>query len=220
MKNSVYICGDSFCASDLDYVDIKPWHEQIDNTTNLSRVCASNLLISLQVERAINDKATAIIVEFTSVTRGEVKFRERTHEDLYDRFYNLIDPDKNTNLSSYTVLAVEDAFALTNEQQELLKKYNKEFFDLDLAIHRDKLIIEATLQKLVDSNIPFKFDQGGFEHPGYGGVGTYFTKYKDYRSKYCLWDYANTRDLRPYFHIQDQKVHDMIADYYNNFIQA
>ena len=97
---------------------------------------------------------------------------------------------------------------------------NTEFFDLDLAIHRDKLIIEATLQRLVDSGIPFLFDQGGLEHPSYGGVGTYFIKYNEYRSKHCLWDHANTRDLRPYFHIQDQSIHDMIADYYNNFIQG
>jgi len=212
----IYICGDSFCASDPEYPKILPWHEQIKNSINLSRVCASNLLISLQVERAIRKKAKAIIVEFTSVTRNEVKFNHQTHKDLYDRFYNMTNPSSKADLSTYTVLTIEDAFALTKEQQNLLKEYNKEFFDLDLAIHRDKLIIEATLQKLVDSGIPFKFDQGGFEHKSYGGVGSYFNKYEYYRSKYCLWDYANTRDLRPYFHIQDQSIHDKIAEYYIN----
>jgi hypothetical protein len=32
----------------------------------------------------------------------------------------------------------------------------------------------------------FKFDQGGFEHPSYGGAGKYLNKYEEYRSKYCL----------------------------------
>lgn len=216
----IYICGDSFCASDPDYPEITPWHEKISNTKNLSRVCASNLLISLQVEHAIEEQANFIIVEFTSVTRGEVKFKDQTRKDLYDRFYDLTDPKDSVDLSTYTVLTIEDAFALSEEQQNLLKKYNTEFFDLDLAIHRDKLIIEATLQRLVDSGIPFLFDQGGFEHPSYGGVETYFTKYNQYRSKYCLWDYADTRTHRPYYHIQDQLVHDMISEYYNNFHRA
>ena len=221
MKQSVYICGDSFCASDKEYSDITPWHEQINNTKNLGIVCANNQLINLQVERAIEEQASMIIVEFTSVTRDIVQFTNKKQDNLLDRFYSLTSSDNsNTDLTSYTMWSTKTALALTQEQRDQLDSYNKNFFDIDIAIHRDRLIIEATLQRLVDSGIPFLFDQGGFEHASYGGVETYFIKYNQYRSELCLWDYADTRSHRPYFHITDQSVHDMIADYYNNLIQC
>lgn len=215
----IYICGDSFCASDPEYPEITPWHEQINNSTNLGIVCANNQLISLQVEQAIKQQAKFIIVEFTSVTRNIVQYTDQKQDNLLDRFYSLTEQDNtNKDLTSYTIWSTKTALALSQEQRNLLDSYNENFFDIDVAIHRDSLIIEATLQRLVDSDIPFLFDQGGFEHPSYGGVGTYFTKYDKYRSGLCLWDYADTRTHRPYFHIQDQSIHDTIAEYYNNFI--
>ena len=64
-----------------------------------------------------------------------------------------------------------------------MKKFRAEFFDLTTSIYESKCIIENTLQKLVDSNIPFLFDQGGFEHAKFGGKPEkYFTKYRKYFS--------------------------------------
>jgi hypothetical protein len=72
-----------------------------------------------------------------------------------------------------------------------------------------------TLQKLADKSIPFRFDQGGFEHPKFGAIPTeYFAKFDNYRSKINLWDYADTRDYRPYYHIRYAEVHQHIAQYY------
>ena len=217
MKQSVYICGDSFCVSDQDY-DYTPWTEQV-NAVSLGSVCASNQLIALQVEHAIAQQAKFIIVEFTSVTRDIVQFADKKQDNLLDRFYSLTEQDNtNKDLTSYTIWSTKTALALTQEQRDQLDSYNKNFFDIDVAIHRDQLIIEATLQRLVDSGIPFLFDQGGFEHPSYGGVGTYFTKYNKYRSKLCLWDYADTRTHRPYYHITDQKIHNKLANYFQKAI--
>ena len=199
MKRSVYICGDSFCASDKDYPGIIPWHEQIKGVTNLGRVCASNLLIAQQVSQAINNNPDFIIVEFTSSLRSELLWKGE--------------------IVPFSWMSLDDTSPFDDRTLDMLKQlFDK--IDLDTEIARNKLIIEATLQQLVDSGIPFKFDQGGFEHPSYGGVGNYFIKYDQYRSELCLWDYANIRTHRPYFHIQDQSVHDMIADYYNNSIQG
>jgi hypothetical protein len=219
LTQSVYICGDSFTVDDKEY-DQQPWSKQID-AVSLGSVCATNQLIALQVEHAIREQASFIIVEFTSVTRDIVQFADKKQDSLFDRFYSLTAEDnQNKDLTSYTIWATNNASALTQEQRDQLDSYNKNFFDIDVAIHRDRLIIEATLQQLVDSGIPFLFDQGGFEHSSYGGVGTYFKKFEQYRSKYCLWDYADTRTFRPYYHITDQSVHDTIAEYYNNFIQG
>jgi len=217
----IYICGDSFCTSDKDYPNIQPWHEQLDNVVNLAQVCASNLLISLQVDRAIKNQASYIIVSFTSVTRSEVKYDENTTDDLLDRFYSLTrENNKNCSMTTLTIWSSKDAKALTDQQRQIIDSYNTQFFDLDLAIYKDGLIIESTLQRLVDSQIPFKFDQGGFEHHSYGGVGTHFTKFDQYRSTLNLWDYANTKEHRPYYHITDNSIHKQVANYYYNEIKT
>ena len=217
MSKSVYICGDSFAVSDADY-DQTTWHEQLD-CISLGSVCANNQLIALQVEHAIEQQAKFIIVEFTSVTRDIVQFTGQKQDNLLDRFYSLTEHNNsNKDLTSYTIRATNTALALTQEQMNQLDEYNKSFFDIDVAIHRDKLIIEATLQRLVNSKIPFLFDQGGFEHPSYGGVGMYFNNYNQYRSELCLWDYADTRTHRPYYHITNQDIHNNLAKYYQKAI--
>ena len=70
------------------------------------------------------------------------------------------------------------------------------------------------LQRLTDSNIPFLFDQGGFEHAKFGVTTQYFEKYNKHRSKYNLWYHGDSKLHRPYFHITDQNTHNKIAEYY------
>ena len=224
MPESVYVCGDSFNTSDEDYPGLS-WYDKFSAKVtgaviNLSRSCASNLLISLQVDRAIQQQANFIIVGFTSVTRSEVSFRKPITDNLLDRFYNLNTHNNHLcDLTSYTIWSPKDARALTKDQQNLVKKYNKEFFDLDLAIYKDNIIIEHTLQKLVNSKILFLFDQGGFEHLSYGATNLYFINYNQYRSEYNLWDYSPTRTHRPYFHLVDPDITDRVADYYYSYVK-
>jgi hypothetical protein len=220
----IYVCGDSFNTSDTDYPG-QSWYDKFANlagaTTNLSIVCASNLLISLQVDCAIKQKASFIIVSFTSVTRSEVCYTtDRKIDNLLDRFYSLTGEDNTCcDLTSYTIWTPNDARALTKEQRKLVEKYNKEFFDLDLAIYKNHIIIDYTLQKLKSSGISFLFDQGGFEHPSYGATTSYFTEYDQYRSKYNLWDYVPIRTFRPYFHITDTILTDQVAQYYSSKVK-
>ena len=224
MKNT-YVCGDSFNTTDADYPG-QSWYEKFvnltdNNVTNLSMVCASNTLISIQVDQAIKQNADYIIVSFTSVTRSEVCYTtDRKKDNLLDRFYSLTrDDNSHCDLTSYTIWSSGDARALTKDQQKLVDRYNKEFFDLDLAIYRDQKIIEHTLQKLLTSKIPFVFDQGGFEHSSYGATSKYFTEYDQCRSLYNLWDYAPTRSFRPYFHITDVDITNRIAQYYHLYVK-
>lgn len=193
MTQLVYTCGDSFFCSDHEST-IVPWHEQFEST-NLASVCASNLLISLQVERAVEQQADFIIVGFTSSLRSELKWKGEVVP------FSWLSLDDTTPFDQTTI----------DNLKELFDK-----IDLDTEVKRNQLIIKATLQSLLDSGIPFLFDQGGFEHKSYGGVGTYFTKFNQFRSKVCLWDHADTRTHRPYFHITDQTIHTQIADYYVN----
>ena len=186
----IYICGDSFCASDKES-KIKPWHEQIPNSKSLGEVCASNLLISLQVDYALANYPSFIIVCFTSCTRGEVV---RGEEFI---------PFTRTN-------SIGDR--LTKAERIAVDLHTKHIHNLGLEIYRNRCIIESALQRLVNSNVPFLFDQGGFEHKQ---ERKYFYEYNKHRSKYCLWDYGDSHAHRPYFHITDQAKHNEIAEYYN-----
>lgn len=189
----IYICGDSFAVSDKDYPETTPWHERLPNTVNLARVCASNFLIHQQVLQAIKAQADYIIVLFTSSLRSELKI--------------------NDKLIPFSWLSLDNTTPFSQEQLSILRNYYT-LVDIDTEIQKNKILIESTLQALVDSRISFKFDQGGFEHPSYGGVSTYFNKYNLYRSRYCLWDYAETRNHRPYFHITDNYIHEQVAEYF------
>ena len=163
---------------------------------NLAQVSATNLLISQQVDRAIKNSADFVIVQGTSCTRSEIKLNGKVVP------YSFLTSNATTT-------------KFNNRQLNIIREYYTEFFDLDLAIYHNQCIIQNTLQKLLDSGIPFRFDQGGFEHPKFGAApAEYFAKFENYRSAINLWDYADTREYRPYYHIRDDKVHQHVAQYY------
>lgn len=196
----VYLCGDSFGVPDPNHGDcwVDLLKKKIDcEIVNLCRVCASNLLISSQIDQALDADFT--IVLFTASTRNQV------------RYHGEIVP--------YSIHSLDDTTPFDEKYLSDLTKYSLKFFDLETSIYQSQCIIESSLQRLVDRGRPFLFDQGGFEHPSYGSNKKYFEKYQGHRSKYNLWDYANNRTHRPYYHITDTKIHEMIADYYAEQIQ-
>jgi hypothetical protein len=193
----IYICGDSFGVSDLEYGDC--WADIVADqfsTVNLCQIAATNLLIAQQVDQAIAASADFVIVQCTSVTRSE-----KLHNGKYIPF-------------SYHTASTETT-PFSKSQLQILRDYYTEFFDLKLAIYQNTITVEHTLQKLVDSGIPFCFSQGGFEHANFYPTATdYFSKFSQWRSSVNLWDYTVTREYRPYYHITDQQVHQQVADYY------
>lgn len=223
----VYICGDSFGSIDPEYGNYS-WTELLEQQlpqakiNNLSRVCASNLQISLQVDYAIENQADFIIYLATSSTRYDVELHaNQCYTDLLDRFIDITSPDNRKDLTSYSSCSLDSTTRFTNRQLELLRKYHSEFSNLDLAIHHNELIIHATLARLVESNCPFLFDQGGFEHKSFNTVKKeYFKNYQTYTSDINIWDYVVGKPVvhRPYYHIQDPNIHQSIANYYQNKI--
>lgn len=198
----IYICGDSFCVSDPEYGP--NWADllaQRFDTVNLGQVAATNLLIARQVDQALAAGAEFVIVQGTAVTRDQ----KRVGNSYQPFSYHTAGPETTP---------------FDHRQLRILREYFTEFFDLDLAVYENQIIIEHTLQKLVDSGRPFRFDQGGFEHPRFGNSHTgYFAKYAAYRSEINLWDYTVSSNYRPYYHITDPGVHARVADYYTEQIQ-
>lgn len=197
----IAVCGDSFCVSDPEHgpmwVDLLSTRYSI---ANYSCATSSNLLISKQVDQAIRDCADFVIVHFSSCTRGE-----KLHNGQHVPFSYHTASEKTTPFDSNAL--------------RILKEYYTEFFDLDLAIYQNAITIEHTLNRLVQSGRPFRFDQGGFEHASYGGTGQYFAQYTQYRSEYNLWDHADVRAFRPYYHITNSEIHKQVADYYSQEIE-
>jgi len=197
----IAICADSFGVSDPEYgacwVDLLAQKYQLKN---FSKVSASNLLISQQVDLALGEKCDFIIVSFTSCTRGE-----KRHNGIMEPF------------SYHTASELTTPF--DSDDLRVLKEYFVKFFDLDQAIYLNKIIIEHTLDRLLTSGIPFRFSSGGFEHGSFGAdPNNYFVKYIKHHSTINLWDFARTREFRPFYHITDPVIHREIHDYYSGEI--
>lgn len=191
----IYVCGDSFAVPDPEHGPM--WVELLQQklsqpVCNLAQVCASNLLISQQLDSVINPDF--VIVLFTASTRDQCRSVPWSWNSL----------DSTTPFDQ--------------QQLEILQQYRKHFVDIDTYVSVNQHIIEACLQRLVDRRINFCFDQGGFEHKNFGGRLDYFKKYNAWRSELCLWDWAPTRPHRPYYHITDITVHQRIAEYYFDLI--
>lgn len=207
---TVYVCGDSFAVPDPEYgpmwVDLlADLLSPVAQVVNTSSIAASNTLINIQVSEAVQT-ADYIIVLGTAVTRAEIAVRPVNPKlSLLERF-------QNNDLVAYSILRPYRSH-LTKSEQQQVAEYHQQFFDLDLAIHRDHAIISNTLDQIESAGIPYLFDQGGFEHPSFGSKKLYFQQRS--RSSINLWDWGNTRDERPYYHIQDFEQHRLIANYYN-----
>lgn len=221
---SLYICGDSFGFPDheygLNWVDYLVPMLKKYNVVNLSRVCASNLQIASQVDRAIDQGADYIIYLMTTSTREEVLYTEKIQNSLYNRFADITDKQSGTDLTSYSVFSLDQTTILSDKQLLLLKQYHAEFFDLNLTIYKNELIIEGVLSRLEQSGISFVYDQGGFENPKFTGTQDriYFEKYLKHKSAINLWNFVHAKKHRPYYHIEDGLIHKRVAEYYYNRI--
>lgn len=207
----IYICGDSFATPDPEYgpmwADILVARLGPDYTvTNTSSVSASNLLVAVQVNNAIQHQANYIIVVATACTRSEALVCPATEQDLMTRF-------RQQELVSYSIFRPYRS-VLDTKDQNAIYNFHHQYSDLELNIFRDHTILVGTLYKLEHSGIPYRFDQGGFEHTSFGGRAGYFEEFDPVRSRYNLWDYGTTKDERPYYHVKELQVHTMIADYY------
>jgi hypothetical protein len=208
---TVYICGDSFSTPDPAYGPM--WVELLQTRLgadykiiNKSTVSASNLLVAVQVDHAIKNLADYIIVLATTCTRNQVLVQAPTRQDLMTRF-------DQQELISYSVFRTYRS-ALGDADRQQVHNFHRRFDDFELNIFRDYMILLGILHRLTQSGIPFRFDQGGFEHPRFGGQGGYFAEFNQVLSRYNAWDYSTTVDERPYYHITDATIHELLADYY------
>jgi hypothetical protein len=231
----IYICGDSFGCPNLGW-QIDPWPVLLQNKlganykiTNLSISCASNFLIRIQVDQAIDATADFIVMLATTCTRsqGKLKNKKTQYKNIYDRFYRIGQQDSNEHnrdLTCYSLKSLDDTCVFTGSSLNTLKEYNTDIFDLELSVLENQFIIESSLYKIKNNNIPFLFDQGGFENPIFGNVyrTDYFENFSANKSEINQWTMAYNlpKPKQPHFHIVDSESHGKIADYYYQKILA
>ena len=230
----VYICGDSFGCPTIGW-SFDPWPlllasqlGSVYTVTNLSICCASNLLIRMQVDRAIAGQADFIILLGTACTRsqGQVRTVNQPNTGIYDRFVRIGDQNDNVttrDLACYSIHSLNETCVFDKDDIASIKDYQSRLFDLDLAIYENQCIIESSLHQLKEHHIPFIFDQGGFENPIFGDVRRtdYFSNFDEHKSGINQWtlsSYAPNTNMA-HFHITDPMVHAQIADYYKIIIE-
>jgi hypothetical protein len=177
---------------------------------NHSSVAASNLLIAVQVDHAVKQHADFVIVLATACTRDQALVKPETDQDLMTRF-------NQHELVSYSIYRPYRSH-LNTQDQEAIYQFHLRYTDLELNIFRDHCILQGTLYCLTRSGTPFLFDQGGFEHPRFGGSREYFQEFAAQRTELNVWDYGTTEQDRPHYHIQHAEDHARIAEYYRKKI--
>ena len=226
----VYICGDSFGCPALNW-SIDPWPVLLskklgDNYSivNLSISCASNLLIRLQVDVALDNQADFVILLATTCTRsqGHARSVKESKKNLYDRFVRIGQHDHDhheRDLACYSIRSLDETCVFSHDNIVTIRNYQSRMFDLDLAIYENQCIIESSLHALKQKRTPFLFDQGGFENPMFGDVRKvdYFTEFDMYKSKINQWSLTKflPKLNMAHFHIVDPAIHDKIASYYH-----
>lgn len=218
--NNIVVCGDSFNVDDIKYPNIH-WTTKFDDLTNLSIPGASNLVIRLQIDKAIELTPKLIVVSFTSSMRTTIKYNKQTKSNILDRIYCPPNDKKAFDLVSFPYAGAELYNVLSNQQLNILKNYVTEFVDLDLLRLENYYIIKDALETLLQSGIKFSFSLGGFDHQSFTSNSQFdFSKFTQFQCPINLWDYCNVKkQLRPWFHVLDSNIHKDLSKYYKCLIK-
>jgi hypothetical protein len=217
----IVICGDSFNVDDPDYPNIH-WSHHLQKSadiTNLSIPGASNLVIRLQLDRAVELQPDLIIINFTSSLRANIKYQHKQYSsDLLTRFNR----QGTGDLISFPYAGAHLFPELSNQQRGIIKDYI-EFVDLDLARAENYYLIKNALDTVKDSGIKFAYSLGGFDHKSFirPGEKTYSFSGFGAETPINLWDhYKNNGTVSPVFHVSDQTVHLKLAEYYAGIVNV
>ena len=228
LKKTLYICGDSFCADDLEYGD--NWHnllvKQVANidVVNLSIPGASNYLIYLQVKQALENDCDYLIYNATGSTRQEFTLCSTgMPPDNIDRYYNVLTPTKDKEL---LCLSWIQPFELENHSSipvsfdtDEIKRFFMKYIDMSSVIEKNYIFIQQTLFMISSSKniLNWAWSQGGFEHKKFKSVRDW--NFSEYRKNECsinLWDYYDSKVRRPHYHITDKQI---LQDTCNQYIK-
>lgn len=226
-KPTLYICGDSFCSPDPDYgpcwVDLLIEQRTDLDIVNLASPGASNYLIALQIEQALNNNCDYLIYHATSSIRQEFSCGQGVLEpDNLQRYWTPISKQNKTVMSGSWMSINRNNDVFNQQDQKIVLDFFAKYIDFPSQIKKNYFLIDYALEKI--SRHPslknWVWSQGGFEHPKFGGHGQWnFSKFALHESAINLWDDFD-RDLwRPWYHITDISVHKQVCEHYQAMLQ-
>jgi hypothetical protein len=228
---TLYICGDSFCASDAGYGD--SWVDLLIKSlphikvVRLASIAASNYLISLQVKEALQAKCDYLIYHATSSTRFEYSLRhDNATVDCTQRYWHVDDQIDKSVLSHSWHSATNGTKDLLINKDPLIKEFFAECVDFPSMIMKNYMQIDYTLkciaEQMPDTN--WAWSQGGFEHarfvasdhPKFNKCSSHwdFSRYQNNHCAINLWDDFDQQVRRPYFHVTDPDLKKQTCDTY------
>ena len=179
---TLYTCGCSFMSvdtqphnKDVSFLDLYAQSKKFQHVS-LARVGATNYLIRLQIDRAIQDCADYVIVGATSSDRMDVITVDKTVDFniplSLDRIqYQNYRCASEQHVKNHDVLGISNTInnlleieSLSAEKKQAIKLYVAELHNYSMQQHKDALIIETGLRALEKSNIPFIFIPGPLFH--------------------------------------------------------
>jgi hypothetical protein len=222
IRPRLFICGDSFCFPDPQYgpcwVDLIQIARPNIEIVNLSSPGASNYLISLQVQHALENKSNWIIYHATSSIRQEFSIsRNIATKDSIDRYWNPLSKQNKAVVSNSWISATRNTDDLLLEGDQTIKRFFTEYIDLPSMINKNYIFIDYTL-KLLDSSLPrsqWAWSPGGFEHKNFSdSVSWDFSNFQNRICKINLWDDYDNSKMRPYYHVTDPEIHQKVCETY------
>lgn len=222
-----YICGDSFCFEDPDYgpswVNLLKDALPNINIINLASPGASNYLIFLQVQHALNNHCDFLIYHATSSIRNEFSIGNNDcKKDHFSRYWTPTDTKNKSVVSNSWADPTRGTGEMMNKSGNLIKQFFTEHIDFSSMVGKNYIFIDYTLN-LIASQLPrtkWAWNRGGFEHYKFTGAQEWeFSKFTDRECQINLWDDYDHALLRPYYHVVDINVHKQVRDHYLNMLE-
>jgi hypothetical protein len=226
MKKTLYICGDSFCSADPEYGP--NWPELLANSCdqidviNLSSPGASNYLVYLQVQQALEANCNYIIYHATSSIRQEFLINSYTTSiDNIDRYWTPHDKENKSMVSNSWISPHRNAQVFSNNDLQIIKNFFTKFVDMPSLIMKNYIFICHTLDTIKNSKVEnWAWSRGGFEHVKFQNSTVWdFSKYSAHEAKINLWDDYDASLWRPYYHITDRNLLDNVCKMYIDMLQ-
>jgi hypothetical protein len=228
MTNStLYICGDSFCTEDLSHGTswvglLKDALPNI-NIVNLASPGASNYLISLQVQHALDNKCDYLIYHATSSIRNEFQIGTSDHKkDHIERYWHPDDQNNKSVLSTSWISATRNTSDVMLDHNNTIKGFFTNHVDFLSMVRKNYIFIDYTL-KIIRSkmgNTNWLWSRGGFEHYKFSESQSWnFSSYQVEESTINLWDDFDHDLLRPYYHVTDFTIHQRVCNLYLDMLK-
>jgi len=226
-KRNLFICGDSFCSEDPEYGPswVALLKEALPdvNVITLASTGASNYLIFLQVQHALNNQCDFLIYHATSSIRNEFLIdNDDCKKDHFSRYWAPHDTKNKSVVSNSWADPTRCTGTLLTKSGHLIKQFFTEHVDFTSMVGKNYIFIDYTLN-LIASQLPrtkWVWSRGGFEHYKFQGVQEWdFSKFADRESDINLWDDFDHSLLRPYYHVTDINVHRQARDHYLSMLE-